>query len=74
MHYCNSLIINRESMKHVKIPYTLVFKHYWARLLVVSLIWFIYDVSEDSRYRTDFILTQNNSSQPTRLESTHLKF
>jgi MFS family permease len=31
-------------MKYVKIPYGLVIKHYWWRLLVVSLIWFIYDV------------------------------
>ncbi|QSZ36095.1 hypothetical protein DSL72_007220 [Monilinia vaccinii-corymbosi] len=35
----------RESMKHVKIPYGLVFKYYWFRLFVVSLIWFIYDFS-----------------------------
>ncbi|KAA8565703.1 hypothetical protein EYC84_009547 [Monilinia fructicola] len=34
-----------ESMKHVKIPYGLVFKYYWFRLFVVSLIWFIYDFS-----------------------------
>lgn len=36
---------NRESMKYAKIPYWLVLKHYWARLLVVATIWFIYDVS-----------------------------
>ncbi|ESZ92439.1 putative metabolite transport protein [Sclerotinia borealis F-4128] len=35
----------RESMKHVSIPYGLVIKHYWFRLFVVSLIWFIYDFS-----------------------------
>lgn len=32
-------------MKHVKIPYGLVFIFYWKKLLTVSLIWFIYDVS-----------------------------
>ncbi|THV47026.1 hypothetical protein BGAL_0341g00070 [Botrytis galanthina] len=35
----------RESMKNVKIPYGLVIKYYWFRLLIVSLIWFIYDFS-----------------------------
>ena len=32
-------------MRHVKIPYWLVIKKYWSRLLPVSLIWFIYDFS-----------------------------
>ncbi|KAI1380285.1 MFS general substrate transporter [Hypoxylon crocopeplum] len=36
---------SRNSMKHAKTPYTLVFKYYWFRLLIVSLIWFIYDFS-----------------------------
>jgi MFS family permease len=35
-------------MKHVKIPYLFVIKFYWWRLLVVSLIWFIYDFSSYS--------------------------
>ncbi|APA08689.1 hypothetical protein SS1G_02429 [Sclerotinia sclerotiorum 1980 UF-70] len=35
----------RESMKNVKIPYGLVIRYYWFRLLIVSLIWFIYDFS-----------------------------
>jgi MFS family permease len=35
----------RESMKHVSIPYGLVIKYYWRRLFVVGLIWFLYDVS-----------------------------
>jgi MFS family permease len=35
----------RESMKNVKIPYLLVLKFYGFRLSIVSLIWFIYDVS-----------------------------
>lgn len=34
----------RESMKHVSIPYGLVIKYYWWRLFVVGLIWFLYDV------------------------------
>lgn len=34
----------KNSMAQVKTPYWLVIKFYWFRLLVVSLIWFIYDV------------------------------
>ncbi|KAI6088589.1 MFS general substrate transporter [Hypoxylon rubiginosum] len=36
---------SRNSMKHAKTPYTLVFRYYGFRLLIVSLIWFIYDFS-----------------------------
>lgn len=36
---------SRHSMAHVKIPYWLVIKFYGPRLLVVALIWFIYDFS-----------------------------
>lgn len=35
----------QDGMRHVKIPYWLVLKKYWSRLLPVSLIWFIYDFS-----------------------------
>src|SRR5438105_15553495 len=35
----------KDGMRHVKIPYWLVIKKYWSRLLPVSLIWFIYDFS-----------------------------
>ncbi|PMD18731.1 MFS phospholipid transporter-like protein Git1 [Hyaloscypha hepaticicola] len=35
----------KESMKHVKIPYWLVIRYYWKRLLAVSAIWFLYDFS-----------------------------
>lgn len=34
----------RNSMKYAKTPYWLVLKFYGWRLLIVSLIWFIYDV------------------------------
>lgn len=34
-----------NNMKRVRIPYWLVLKYYSPRLLVVSLIWFIYDFS-----------------------------
>ena len=34
----------RNSMRHAKTPYRLVLRFYGFRLLVVSLIWFIYDV------------------------------
>lgn len=36
---------SRNSMAHVRIPYGLVAKFYGPRLLVVALIWFIYDFS-----------------------------
>jgi hypothetical protein len=32
-------------MKHAKTPYHLVLRFYGARLLTVSIVWFIYDVS-----------------------------
>jgi hypothetical protein len=33
-------------MKH-KTPYLLVFRYYGFRLLAVSIVWFLYDVSPD---------------------------
>ena len=36
---------NRETLKNTKTPWWLVIKFYWFRLLIVSLIWFIYDFS-----------------------------
>ena len=36
---------NRETMKNTRTPWSLVFKFYWFRLSIVSLIWFIYDFS-----------------------------
>ena len=35
----------RDSMRHIKIPYRLVLKRYWTRIIPVSIIWFIYDFS-----------------------------
>ncbi|KAF2205379.1 MFS general substrate transporter [Delitschia confertaspora ATCC 74209] len=35
----------RESMTQTKTPWMLVIKFYWYRLLIVSVIWFIYDFS-----------------------------
>ena len=35
----------RDGMRHAPIPYWLVIKKYWARLVPVSIIWFIYDFS-----------------------------
>lgn len=37
----------KESMRR-NTPYILVFKHYWARLLAVSIVWFLYDVGNPS--------------------------
>ncbi|KAI1132899.1 putative MFS phospholipid transporter [Nemania abortiva] len=36
---------SRNSMKNTRTPYSLVLKFYGFRLLIVSLIWFIYDFS-----------------------------
>ncbi|MCJ1417369.1 hypothetical protein MMC32_003712 [Xylographa parallela] len=38
----------RETMRDTRTPWWLVIKFYWFRLLVVSLIWFIYDFSSYS--------------------------
>jgi hypothetical protein len=35
-----------NSMANAKIPYWLCIKYYWYRLLLVSLIWFIYNVED----------------------------
>lgn len=35
----------RSGGKRAKIPYWLVIKRYWVRLIAISLIWFIYDFS-----------------------------
>jgi len=37
-----------SSMRHVKIPYWLVVKMYWTRLIPVAIIWFLYDFSSYS--------------------------
>lgn len=36
---------SRNSMRNTKTPYKLVFRYYGFRLFIVSMIWFIYDVS-----------------------------
>lgn len=58
-------------MKYVKIPYLLVIKYYWLRLLAVSAIWFIYDVSSYFQIPT-WALSNLYSSQPTALASIRL--
>jgi hypothetical protein len=35
----------KNSMRHAKTPYLLVLRFYGFRLFIVSLIWFLYDVS-----------------------------
>lgn len=64
-------MLARESMKYVKIPYLLVIKYYWLRLLAVSAIWFIYDVSSYFQIPT-WALSNLYSSQPTALASIRL--
>lgn len=63
----------KNSMAQVKTPYWLVIKFYWFRLLVVSLIWFIYDVrpTHSHIYILLSILTRD-SSRCTRPASTAL--
>lgn len=34
----------KDSMKHVRIPYLLIFKRYWVSLAAISFTWFLYDV------------------------------
>ncbi|KAJ3571096.1 hypothetical protein NP233_g3977 [Leucocoprinus birnbaumii] len=33
----------KDSMKHARIPYWLVFKRYWVSLAAISFTWFLYD-------------------------------
>lgn len=33
----------KNSMRHTRIPYWLIIKRYWLKLLAVSITWFIYD-------------------------------
>lgn len=59
----------RETMKELgvrRVPWLLVIKYYWARLLVVSTIWFIYDFSaySFSIYSSSFILIILGKSAP----------
>jgi hypothetical protein len=35
----------RNNMNKAKTPWSLIFKLYWKRIIVVSTIWFIYDYS-----------------------------
>lgn len=56
----NSESFQKMSMKNVKkIPYFLIFKFYWFRLTIVSLIWFIYDFSAYSFGIYSSIIIQN---------------
>lgn len=60
----------RHSMKNVKIPYGLVVRYYWKRLLVVGTIWFLYDVCDAI---LDLMRNMSNvfsSSPPLLLAST----
>ncbi|MCJ1245391.1 hypothetical protein MMC30_002595 [Trapelia coarctata] len=56
----------RESMRNCRTPWWLVIKFYWFRLLVVSLIWFIYDFSSYSFgiYSSQWLVTIIGDSSP----------
>lgn len=41
----DSLAYQKMNMKKAKVPYLLIFKFYWFRLAIVSIIWFVYDFS-----------------------------
>ncbi|ODV91848.1 hypothetical protein CANCADRAFT_23711 [Tortispora caseinolytica NRRL Y-17796] len=59
LHLKESEQFAKTSMRHVHIPYILVIKYYWFRLIVVSLIWFIYDFGAYSfGLYSSFILSQ----------------
>jgi MFS family permease len=45
MYYKEGEAFKKTKFQKVRIPYWTVIKFYWFRLLVVSLIWFIYDYS-----------------------------
>lgn len=45
LYYVEGEQYKKTCFKKVAIPYWTVLKFYWLRLLVVSLIWFIYDLS-----------------------------
>ncbi len=60
----------RNSMRHARTPYLLVLRFYGFRLLVVSLIWFIYDVSLSTTPLLPLFPTDSPSSLPTPLAST----
>ncbi|KAF2194139.1 MFS general substrate transporter [Zopfia rhizophila CBS 207.26] len=56
----------RESLAHTKTPWLLVIKYYWVRLLIVSIIWFIYDFSAYSFgiYATSILANLLGDSAP----------
>ena len=56
----------RESMRETRIPYMLVMRYYGFRLMVVSLIWFIYDFSSYSfsLYSSSWIATILGDTAP----------
>lgn len=45
LYYVEGEQYRKTCFKKVRVPYWTVIKFYWLRLLVVSLIWFIYDLS-----------------------------
>ncbi|KAL6945514.1 hypothetical protein ACO0QE_002974 [Hanseniaspora vineae] len=40
---CSEIVHERKFTK--KVPYLLIYRYYWFRILVVSISWFIYDIS-----------------------------
>nr|QFR37181.1 MFS transporter [Cyberlindnera americana] len=45
LYYQEGETFQKTRFKKVSIPYTAVIKFYWFRLLIVAIIWFIYDYS-----------------------------
>ncbi|CAM0143251.1 hypothetical protein VKS41_008721 [Umbelopsis sp. WA50703] len=64
----NSKMYRKEAMQH-KVPYGLIFKHYWKHLLASGGIWFLYDfISYSFGIFSDTILAlavPNNSMMQT---------
>lgn len=44
----DSSTFDKMHMKRAKVPYLLILKYYWFRLIIVSIIWFVYDFASFS--------------------------
>ena len=51
---------SRNPMKNARTPYKLVLKFYGFRLFIVSVIWFVYDVSNESYFLKIFVANQTH--------------
>lgn len=59
----------KNSMRHTRIPYWLVLKRYWVRLLAVSIVWFIYDFITYPFGTYSDVITKNAAPNATIYET-----